>query len=246
MTAEPLLSDRTRRREIILAAALELFAVRGFDGTSLEEIGAAAGVTGPAIYRHFSNKQHILDEIVAASERLAAANVKMVVERETSARQKLVALVEHLVDWVGDEPDLVTVVLHDRDRLSDKARREFARVQHEYTDSVVEVIQQERPTIDVEEARVMVRLALGTAVSARVFVGPLDHSRRVMDGAAGSCLLAMLRIINIRECAAVRRFVRGLSTATEGLIGGHGATVGDTGKSSHLSARRRGGVTGWR
>ena len=48
------------RDERILDAAEKLFYDRGFDGVGVDEIGAAAGVSGSAIYRHFHGKSEIL------------------------------------------------------------------------------------------------------------------------------------------------------------------------------------------
>ena len=50
-------ADRTAA---LLDAATTLFAQRGFAGVSLEQLGAAVGVSGPAVYRHFANKQAVL------------------------------------------------------------------------------------------------------------------------------------------------------------------------------------------
>ncbi len=62
---------KAERRRALLAAAARLFAERGFDGVTLEEIGAAAGVSGPAVYRHVAGKQALLGAIlVDVSERL--------------------------------------------------------------------------------------------------------------------------------------------------------------------------------
>lgn len=61
---------RNRRAEILEAAA-DLFAARGFHGVSIEDIGAAVGVSGPALYRHFSGKEALLTEMLLdISERL--------------------------------------------------------------------------------------------------------------------------------------------------------------------------------
>ena len=49
----------SRERQILDAAA-ELFYERGFHAVGVDEIGAKVGVTGPAIYRHFSGKDHLL------------------------------------------------------------------------------------------------------------------------------------------------------------------------------------------
>jgi len=65
--------DRAKadRRAALLAAAARLFAERGFDGVTLGDIGEAAGVSGPAVYRHFAGKQALLGAIlVDVSERL--------------------------------------------------------------------------------------------------------------------------------------------------------------------------------
>jgi len=47
------------RRETILAAAAGLFAARGYEGASLDEVAGAAGVTKPILYRHFDSKQDL-------------------------------------------------------------------------------------------------------------------------------------------------------------------------------------------
>ena len=53
-----------RRDEEILEAAAELFLARGFHKVTLDEIGRQVGVTGPAIYRHFSSKEEILETLL--------------------------------------------------------------------------------------------------------------------------------------------------------------------------------------
>ena len=51
------------RREAILTAAAALFAERGYAAVGMDDIGAAAGVTGPAIYRHFGAKASVLTAV---------------------------------------------------------------------------------------------------------------------------------------------------------------------------------------
>lgn len=47
-----------------MAAAAELFAHRGYPAVGMDDIGAAAGVTGPAIYRHFESKASVLAAVI--------------------------------------------------------------------------------------------------------------------------------------------------------------------------------------
>jgi AcrR family transcriptional regulator len=52
-----------RRYEAIVAAAASLFAERGLDGTSLNSIAKAAGVTIASIYQYFPNREAIVDAV---------------------------------------------------------------------------------------------------------------------------------------------------------------------------------------
>ena len=70
------------RREQILGTAASLFAARGFHGVSVAELGAACGISGPALYKHFPSKDAMLAEmLVSISEELLR------VGRERSMRE---------------------------------------------------------------------------------------------------------------------------------------------------------------
>jgi AcrR family transcriptional regulator len=56
---------RTPHRKAQLAdAAAELFGRRGYHAVSVNDIAYAAGVTGPAMYRHFGSKQDVLAHVL--------------------------------------------------------------------------------------------------------------------------------------------------------------------------------------
>lgn len=57
------MAEDTKKR--ILETALELFAQRGYLGTSMSDIAQRLGITKPALYKHYTGKQEILDQIVA-------------------------------------------------------------------------------------------------------------------------------------------------------------------------------------
>ena len=80
--------QKSDRRTQLLTAAEQLIAERGFLAVRLEDIGAAAGVSGPAIYRHFSGKEGLLVELlVEVSTRLLAGGQAMVAERRRCRRR---------------------------------------------------------------------------------------------------------------------------------------------------------------
>jgi AcrR family transcriptional regulator len=67
--SEPTREPRKRlsaaaRREVIAAAATELFAERGYQGASIEEIARRSGVTPPVVYDHFDSKQALYRELL--------------------------------------------------------------------------------------------------------------------------------------------------------------------------------------
>jgi AcrR family transcriptional regulator len=57
-------SDEKPTKERIFDAAVELFSEQGYDRTSVRQIAAAVGITEAAVYRHYSNKEAILDAIL--------------------------------------------------------------------------------------------------------------------------------------------------------------------------------------
>lgn len=55
---------RDQRRSVIERMAAQLFAERGYDAVSIEEIAAAAEITKPTLYDHFSSKQQLYDQLL--------------------------------------------------------------------------------------------------------------------------------------------------------------------------------------
>src|SRR5689334_22852873 len=75
--ARPKNADGQRTRQAILDAALELFADRGYFGTSLRDVAGAVGVRESALYNYFKNKEALFDALISVhesnkTERLAA------------------------------------------------------------------------------------------------------------------------------------------------------------------------------
>src|SRR5215210_2717006 len=100
-------ADRPSRREQILQAAAQLFAERGSRAVGVDDVGAAVGVTGPAIYRHFASKDAMLAEmLVRISERLLSGASEVVAAAGDSPTAQLRALVDFHVDFALDNPAL--------------------------------------------------------------------------------------------------------------------------------------------
>jgi AcrR family transcriptional regulator len=64
VTAPRQLLDRAARREAIVRGAAAAFAEKGYAGTSMEDVAAAAGITKLIVYRHFSSKEELYDAVL--------------------------------------------------------------------------------------------------------------------------------------------------------------------------------------
>lgn len=113
------------RRRAILDAAARLFAERGYNGVSIEELGAAAGVSGPALYRHFSGKQAMLSALLMDVSTDLYDGGLQVVAQSATALGALQSLVAFHVDFALTRPDVIRI--QDRD-LSSLAPADLAQV----------------------------------------------------------------------------------------------------------------------
>ena len=59
---------RTNAKEPLIEAARNLFSVKGYDGTSVDEIAEAVGIKGPTIYKYFKSKEDLLKAVIDTAE----------------------------------------------------------------------------------------------------------------------------------------------------------------------------------
>jgi AcrR family transcriptional regulator len=144
---------KAERRERYLRAAARLFAARGFRAVSIEELSAAAGVTGPALYRHFPSKDAVLAELlIDASERLLAG-ATATIEAGGDPLPTLAELVAFHVDFALSEPDVIRVQDRELPSLPLEESRRVRSLQRRYTLLWTAVLRRVRPaTADAEWA----------------------------------------------------------------------------------------------
>lgn len=152
---------KASRRQALLDAAAELYAQRGFNGVSIEELGAAAGVSGPAVYRHFSGKQAVLAALLmGVSEDLLTGGRAVAMDNadpETTIRK----LVAFHVEFALGNADIIRVQDRDLASMNDDDRHAVRTLQREYVQLWVQVLSQLHPTADTLELRVQAHAAFG-------------------------------------------------------------------------------------
>ncbi|MFE9252428.1 TetR/AcrR family transcriptional regulator [Streptomyces sp. NPDC007088] len=162
MSTRPVGADAPTRRDQILQEAARLFAARGFHGVGVDEIGAAVGISGPALYRHFPGKDAMLAELlVGISERLLAGGRARFGSTGGPPEAVLDSLIAGHIDFALD--DRALIVLHDRelDRLRQEDRRRVRRLQREYVELWVEALREARPGTGEPAARASVHAVFG-------------------------------------------------------------------------------------
>jgi AcrR family transcriptional regulator len=174
----PVVKRRPQRRDRILREAIELFRRQGFSATGIDEIGAAAGISGPGVYRHFTSKQQLLEEAMRlAGEHVVARSdeILAVADGPADAIERLVA---QLVEAVGESPALIAVLHRERDHLGETARATLDRTYRRYVRGWTEALMQLRPELSDREARAAVHGVLAMVVALVEHDGQLERDRR--------------------------------------------------------------------
>src|SRR5581483_11023082 len=170
---------RRSRRDEILEIAVGLFASRGYHGVSMDDIGAAAGVTGPALYHHFAGKEAMLvGALNPVSEGLLAGGRAQVAAYPDDPRAALEALVRFHVDFTLANPAVITLQLHELDRLPEEPRRHIRRLQRLYVEVWVETLTGVHADLPPAEARVLAHAAFGLMNCTPFLGGEVDRARR--------------------------------------------------------------------
>ena len=172
------------RRDQILSTAADLFAERGFHGVSVADLGAACGISGPALYRHFPSKDAMLAEmLVSISEELLEVGRERVREAD-DPQEALHALVDWHIDFALSNKSLIVVQDRDWASLPDDARERVRDLQRSYVELWVDQLREIHPGLPAERARAMAHAAFGLLNST-------PHSALLSEGDMRSMLEQM-------------------------------------------------------
>lgn len=149
------------RREQLLGAAATLFAERGYHEVGIDDIGAAAGITGPGVYRHFASKQALLEALCDRAMTRMLDGARQLRAEHDDPRQALEALVDLHVDLAVRSRTLLGVWLREQRALSADVRRSLRRRQREYERVWRGAAAPLRDDLDDAEVAVVVGAAIG-------------------------------------------------------------------------------------
>jgi AcrR family transcriptional regulator len=223
-------SGKPSRRDQILAAAAELFARSGFHGVGIDDIGAAVGISGPALYRHFRSKDAMLGEmltsiseyLLAGGQRTTDANADA---EQADAEETLAELIRFHVDFALDNPALITVQERSLGNLSEPDRRRVRGMQRRYVEVWVRTITASVPGVGEPGARAAAHAVFG-------LINSTPHSAHLDRDQMAGLLYRMARSALVSPGSLV------VSAGRSATMGGRGAGRGyDTGVEAEESER---------
>ena len=180
-----------KRREQIIDAATGLFDERGFHATSIDEIGAAAGITGPGLYRHFAGKDDIL---LAVFDRIWDL-LRGAIERTDglTPEEALDELIETHLTLALEQGEALMLLLRELRHVPQYYQRAAERNDTRYTDQWAEAIIKLHPELTLDEARAAAHALMGLIGSAA-----RDNADYRIDPARHRSILHELAINSLR------------------------------------------------
>jgi AcrR family transcriptional regulator len=165
------------RRQALLSAAASLFAADGFNRVSLEDLGAAAGVSGPAVYRHFPGKQAVLGALLLTVSQDLLDGGRLVVADAADPLAALGRLVQFHVDFALSNPDVIRVQDRDFSNLTDEDQAHVRALQRSYVELWVDVLAGIHHATDTADLRMRAHATFGLINSTPHSVR--NHGRRM-------------------------------------------------------------------
>jgi AcrR family transcriptional regulator len=184
---------KAQRRTALTNAAVSLFASRGFTDTPLEEIGSAAGVSGPAVYRHFENKQAVLAAILVEVSTYLLAGGQAVLDQQLDPVATIEALVDFHVTFAIQRAEVIRIQDHDLDKLSESDRHAVRAAQRAYVEIWVDVLAKIHSGEPPAARRTRAHAAFGLMNSTPYSAGRGQHTRSVIQSMTLAALQAPLR-----------------------------------------------------
>ncbi|WP_037364836.1 TetR/AcrR family transcriptional regulator [Nakamurella lactea] len=175
------------RRAAIVAAAAELFSRNGYAAVGMDSIGAAAGVTGPAIYRHFDSKAAVLAAVfdriidtVVTRPAPAAEDPAPAADDPTgptgNAAERLTDAVRTYADGVAASRTVMAVFVREVHHLPDRESAQLMQRQRTLVHRWRELVAELHPDWPEQRVRTAVHAAFGLLNAVGTFTSPLTDA----------------------------------------------------------------------
>ena len=180
------------RKEGLLSAAATLFDARGYQTVTLDDIGAAVGVGGTTVYRHFASKAELLGAIVARAAEPLQLGLSRALAAADSPSEALRGTVEAYIGFAMVHHDLLGVMIAEVMNLPEPQRSNLRRAQHAYVGEWFRLLGLTRPELD----RVEVRFRCHAVLTLVNDTTRTPHLRRLLGGSDDLSTISMRLLLD--------------------------------------------------
>ena len=164
--ARPRRNNESNRRGALLRVSAKLFREKGFDGTSIRDISAAAGMHSGSPFYHFKTKQDILVAVMEQGLAEGLRKTEEVMALALPSEQKLTQLIRTQLGTILEEGnDFIPVLLYDWRSLTSANRRRIVAMKDRYDALWQEVIDELKRAGHMPGDAQLVRLLILGAVN---------------------------------------------------------------------------------
>jgi AcrR family transcriptional regulator len=196
------MAGRTRdpdRPQRILREAARLFYEKGFHAVSVDEIGEAAGATGAAIYRHFSDKEELLSTLFdEAQDRYLLA----LPDPMEDPVKELELIVERSLQLTLEQREAAAIWAREDRALSGTYLRRVQRRSRQYVDRWVDCLQRCFPERPEHDLRVAAAAAIGTMNSLAARPGSLAFDEHELEIVREMLMAGLMSLSGTRSVSA--------------------------------------------
>lgn len=166
------------RKDHILVTAARLFREQGYSAVSMDEIGKASGMTGPAMYKYFKDKAAILIAILEFGSRFARDAIAAIDPKGLTDEELLEAHVRCYIRFTGEVRDAMAVTVREVNNVPEWYRPGFLNEQRRFREVEVNLLLRVRPELTRAEARYICSNVFQGLISSSAYLYPADSEVR--------------------------------------------------------------------
>lgn len=119
------MNTETGMREKILESAKTLFIEHGYHGLAMREIAEALGVTKPALYYHFKDKEELFLAILHKNLNDIEAGIDTILAKNVSSKEAIYLFIRQILNQSANDRAVIVLEIQESRQISEPARNEF-------------------------------------------------------------------------------------------------------------------------